>query len=80
MKKFLMIAAIIATAAGLTSCKSDAEKAAQLKVDAREAKANGDIKKMKECQVQYEELEKKNADNPNWDQEVDAAYEKLKNK
>lgn len=78
MKKFFMMLAVVAGCAVFTSCKSDAEKAAQLAIDAENAVKEGDMAKAAELSAEAAKILESNKDNEDFLKQVDEAYNKLK--
>ncbi len=78
MKKFFLMLAVVAGCAVFTSCKSDAEKAAQLLIDAQKAAAEGNMEEVLKLKAEADKIAEANKDNEDFEKQVEEAYNKLK--
>ncbi len=77
MKKFFLMLAVVAGCAVFTSCKSDAEKAAQLTADSVKAYAEGNTEEAEKLAKEAEQIVEANKDNADFQKEYLEACAKL---
>ena len=70
MKKVFLMLAVAAGCAMMTSCKSDAEKVAELTAEGLKAALSGDMDKASECDEKIQKIMEKHQDDPDFQEEV----------
>lgn len=78
MKKVFLMLVVAAGCFVMTSCKSDAEKVAQLRIDYEKAIEDGDLEKAEKIEKEAKEIIGDREDDEDFAKECKEAYKKLK--